>query len=141
MHADFNPNPTWGANPHINLFLSITSTKKSKCWTTRKNWCRGESRKRHPHGENLRRTKKEVSGDKFLVLKPWRGQKKTKQQIQRSRTCSKWLFFETTLPHHEPPAHPQIEIHTCIFIIGRNCTSVCASVLLCIKIPAHHAKS
>ena len=31
---------------------------------------------------------------------------------------------ETTLPHHEPPAHPQIEIHTCLFIVGQNRTSV-----------------
>ena len=41
----------------------------------------------------------------------------------------------TTLPHHEPPAHPQIEIHTCIFMVGRNCTSDCASVLLCVGVP------
>ena len=41
----------------------------------------------------------------------------------------------TTVTHHEPPAHPQTEIHTCLFIVSRNRTSVCAPVLqqfLCI---------
>ena len=59
-------------------------------------------------------------------------------QVTRTGSFSNSANYRNYPPKSKPPAHPRVEIHTCLFLVGWNCASVCAPVLLCVKV--HHCQ-